>query len=230
MLTELLAPVKRAHEKIDAIARAHVDIGQFAQSTSNKQLPELANEGIFVLLVSTFEVMLSDVLVCYLQEFPDKMEYRDSPFTKKQIVGATFARELWEFKAESVVRAKMYQDVDTILKYFVTTLSINNCPFDQDRVERLTELQQTRNLLIHADLVVNSLYLEKAGPASRATRVGQRLTIDQQYLGECLLIIKFFLTEIQQRLEEKYATYTRLLAFGATLEFHGWQPPDYAIC
>lgn len=211
-LTELLAPVKRAHDKIDAITRAHVDIAEFADSTDDKKVSEIANEGIFVLLVSTFEVMLSDVLICYLQEFPAKMEFKDSPFTKEQIVGATFAKELWKLKAESLVHAKMYEDISSILKYFLTTLSINDSPFDQSQINHITEMKQTRNLLVHADLVVNSVYLEKAGPAARAKYSGHRLSIDDTYMGDCLVTIKYFIMEIEQRLAAKYTSYTRLAA------------------
>jgi hypothetical protein len=213
-LTELLAPVKRAHDKVDAITRAQVDIAEFAQSTADKKLSGIANEGIFVLLVSTFEVMLSDVLICYLQEFPAKMEFKDkdSPFTKDQIVGATFAKELWKIKAESLVRSKMYEDIASVLKFFITTLSINDCPFDEKQLNYLTELKQTRNLLMHADLVVNSVYLEKAGPAARAQYPGRRLSIDDTYLGDCLVTLKFFILEIERRLAAKYASYTRLAA------------------
>ncbi|MBW3596022.1 MAG: hypothetical protein KY475_01965 [Planctomycetes bacterium] len=204
--------MKRAHDKVDAITRAHVGIAKLAQSTFDKNLAGIANEGIFVLLVSTFEVMLSDVLICYLREFPNKMEFKDSPFATDQIVDATFSRELWEIKAESLVRSKMYQDVSAVLKYFLATLSINDCPFDQEQVDRLTELKQRRNLLIHANLVVNALYLEKAGPAARANQPGQRLSVDDGYLGGSLVTIKFFLVEIERRLAAKYASYTRLAA------------------
>jgi hypothetical protein len=211
-LAELLTPVKRAHDKVDAITRAHVNIAQLAQSTADKTLSGIANEGLFVLLVSRFEVMLSDVLMSYLQEFPEKMEFKDSPFTTDQVVGATLAKELWEIKAESLVRTKMYQDVSTVMKYFLATLSINDCPLDQDQVDKLGELKQTRNLLLHADLIANTLYLEKAGLAARATRPGQKLSIDDTYLGDCLVTIKFFLVEIERRLTAKYASYTRLAA------------------
>lgn len=211
-LKELLAPVKRAHDKVDEITRAQVDIAQFAQTTADKKLSGIANEGIFILLVSTFEVMLSDTLEYYLKEFPEKMEFKDSPFTTEQVVGATFAKELWEIKAQSLVQSKMYQDVTAVLKYFLTTLSINDCPFDQPQIDKLTELKQSRNLLLHADLVVNALYLEKAGPAARGKHRGQRLSIDNTYMGDCLVTLKYFLVEIERRLVAKYAPYTQLAA------------------
>lgn len=212
ILAELLAPVKRAHDKVDVITRAQVEFAQFARSTADKTLGEISNEGIFVLLVSTFEVMLSDVLTCYLQEFPEKMEFKDSQFTKEQIVGATFAKDLWKIKAESLVRSTMFQDVSAVLKFFLTTLSINDGPLDQDMVNKLMELKQTRNLLTHANLVVNSTYLEKAGPAARSSQLGQRLSIDGVYLGDCLTTLKFFLVEIERRLTDKYSSFTRLAA------------------
>lgn len=211
-LTELLAPVSRAHDKLDAIASAQIEIAAFSHSIANKSLAGIANEGLFALLVSTFEVMLSDVLIIYLQEFPAKMDFKNSPFTTEQVVGANFAKELWEIKAESLVRSKMYQDVSVVLKYFLETLSIGDCSFDQDQIDKLTELKQSRNLLIHGDLLVNAIYLEKAGPASRAKQIGQRIPVDGAYLGDCLVTIKFFIVEIQRRLVNKYSSYTRLAA------------------
>ena len=211
-LPELLAPLKRAHDKLDEITFAQIDFAEFARSSENKKLAAIANEGIFTLLVSTFEVMLSDTLEYYLKEFPEKMEFKDSPFTTEQVVGATFTKELWEIKAQSLVQSKMYQDVTNVLKYFLTTLSINDCPLNQPQIDKLIELKQSRNLLLHADLVVNALYLEKAGPAARGKRRGQRLSIDNTYIGDCLVTLKFFIVEIERRLVAKYIQYTQLAA------------------
>ena len=58
-LTDLLAPVKRAHDKLDKITFAQVDIAQFAQSTADKKLSAIANEGIFVLLVLKQAIILA---------------------------------------------------------------------------------------------------------------------------------------------------------------------------
>jgi hypothetical protein len=211
-LPDLLAPVKRAHDKVDSITRAQVEISHFARSASDKTLSEIANEGIFVLLMSTFEVMLSDILVHYLQEFPEKMDFKATPFTTDQVLGATMATDLWRVKAESLVRSTMFQNMNAVVTYFLKTLSIDDCPLDHDQLDKLRELKESRNLLLHADLIVNAIYRNKAESAARSQKDGERIPIDDVYLGESLVTIKFFLLEFARRLSDKYSSYTRLAA------------------
>ena len=211
-LDRLLQPVNRAHHEVEKITRAHVTATEIAGNSDAPDFSEITNQGMFVLLVSRFEIMLSDILVYYLQQFPEKMEFRNSPFTTEQVVESTLTRDLLAIKSEKKVTSRMYGDTAEVLDFSLKTLSIDSPAMDATQVDYLVEIKQTRNLLLHNDLVVNETYKDKAGRFARSRKMGDQLRIDTAYVGDSLATIKYLVTNINERLSKKYAGYTRVAA------------------
>jgi len=57
-----------------------------------------------------------------------------------------------------------------ILDYYFEVLSIKSIPNEDDLIYMIVEVKETRNLLLHNDLIVNRVYLEKAGKFKRSER------------------------------------------------------------
>src|ERR1700681_4289570 len=68
----LMKPVTKAHERLDEIAVQAADEG----------IVTITMQGLFVLAVSTVEVMLTDVLKHCLVHIPEKLDCKDAGFTK----------------------------------------------------------------------------------------------------------------------------------------------------
>ena len=77
-------------------------------------------------------------------------------------------------------------------------------------IDKLVEMKETRNLLLHNNLVVNNSYLDKTLNYKRADRINQKLDINSQYAFESLSIIDSLVAEIEEEIINKYSSYTKI--------------------
>jgi hypothetical protein len=91
-IQDLLRPVKLAHASLEKITRAHIHAVDVAAAADDTNLSEV--KGMFVLAVSTLEVMLHDVIVCVLQHFPEKMA--ETQLKTKDAIGSVLTSDLLE--------------------------------------------------------------------------------------------------------------------------------------
>jgi len=59
---------------------------------------------------------------------------------------------------------------------------LSDSDYSNISMDDLIEIKETRNLLLHNNLVVNNLYLQKAGKNKRADGKGVKLKVDQEYI------------------------------------------------
>jgi hypothetical protein len=202
VLKNLLQPSRRAQEALEEI---------------RTKLPSTPSEsielrGLFVFMIAAVETMFTDTYVYYLHSFPESFDFKDTKFSKDDILAANLAIDLIEQQIEKNAISQAYESFPDLLRSFVKTIGITEPPLDQDLIDRIVEVKETRNLLLHNNLKVNRRYVNKAGRLCRADREGNILPLTQKYViegGECLTRL---LNDLEDRISAKYASYTKLAA------------------
>lgn len=170
-------------------------------------------KGLFVLAISSFETMLSDTHQYFIRNVPGALDLKSVPLQKASILDAATPVELLEEQVERHVVALSYERFTIFLDRLTKALGVGCPEFDGALVDRIVEAKETRNLILHNNLTVNSLYIEKAGPASRANGPGSTLPLRRDYVGARLRDIEALASELEDRLRQTYSDYTRLRAF-----------------
>lgn len=179
---------------------------------SDDDFNETVLQGLFVLSISFFEIMLSDTLKYYLINFPQKLDKSELNFSKDDVLSHFTNTKLLALQIDKKINSMFYERLDEVLKYFLKSLSINEKPINQNHIDKIIEIKETRNLLLHNNLIVNSSYIEKAGKLKRANRVDDKLKITKDYLNDSLINITEIISEIESRIDFKYSKYTKIKA------------------
>lgn len=195
---ELIKPISQALERIEKI-----------RETKANNVDNIILEGLFALAVSSFENSLNDTLRVLLTSIPDKLDIKVENISKKELIDGNPLKQA----IENRVTAVSYKSLQEIITFFTTTTGLNGNLVTEDELNALLEIKATRNLLIHNNLVENNLYTQTAGP-KRRNPVGneRKLTIDQDYLYQSLIVLQNVLQNFLDGLKDKYAQYTKIRA------------------
>jgi hypothetical protein len=194
---ELLEPINIAIQRVDKI-----------RQLKNQDTDKIILEGLFALIVSSFENAVLDTIRVVLKRIPEKLD-KTPQITKKDLLeGDAISKAI-----DAEIRRIGYDNIKVILESFVkvTGLSANLLEPATIPIGQLIEVKATRNLLLHNDLKMNSEYKAIAGQLTRST-VNGRLPIDQPYLLESINVISQILHLLRSELIVKYADYSRFKA------------------
>jgi hypothetical protein len=194
-VNKLLYPIGLSKSKI-------AEVKEIVEQEENKK--EIVFQGFFVLVVSYFENMITDILTYYLKKVPYKIDCKEFKFTKDEF----FNNDLISLQIEKFVHTLSYKPFQEILDCFFKTLSIDSGYRDK-YVTELIEIKERRNILIHNNCIVNRIYLEKTGIKDN-DRLNKKLLIDKGYLLNSISTIHDFISCIEKSLKEKYSKYTKI--------------------
>ena len=174
-----------------------VDRKKFAKRT-DAELKEIYNhytskglfEAFLVNSVSQFESFLADVLITFLNHYPQRITetMQGVPacpnISPKELVAAPDKEQLVQ---------RVFED------HVAKLLSVKSDPSFADYYE----ITATRDLVVHNNCVVNALYLEKAGAKARGA-LGEKLSVDEAYYYDSLAKLKKVSGAIKRDIEKKY--------------------------
>ncbi len=199
-----------------------------ALSSINENISELrtnnlgpgAVKGLFTLGVSNLEVMLGDVLKTYLSFFPQKLtllksetgtvkEKGEFKLSKDQLQTNGIIEVLIDKEVEKV----LYYNIIAILEIFCRLLPIDIEIKNNESSAKLVEVKETRNLLLHNNLVVNHQYLKKTKDFHRESELGKKLLITSKYAFDSLCLIQSLVEKIRDQILDKYGKYSLLALF-----------------
>jgi len=196
---KLIDPIDRSINKLKEI-QTHID----------KDLHILLLHGLFVMAVSRLEVAITDSLKYLLKNFPQKIDKEEFKFPKED-----FFENYFTLIPSAVERFVLRLSRKSFQEYFgdyVEKMSIDITPADQDLVLQIQEINATRNLLLHNDLVINDEYIQASGEKCRSKEKGARLKLDLQYITEAIKLMLVLNEAIQKKLLTKYDEYTNIAA------------------
>lgn len=199
---ELLEPLNIARSRINDIK----------SKINNHADNSLELQGLFALMISQLEVMFTDVLKYYLRHFPQKFSDEEIKIKRKEIIDAIIPFNIIEDYIDKRVYSEGYKNFNTMLLDFCKTLSIDNNKISSDLIQNIIEIKETRNLLIHNNLIVNNLYLFKSGQCKRSNKKGDRLKITKKYADDSCNHTISLIDIIIKELLQVYGHYTKIEA------------------
>jgi hypothetical protein len=210
VLERLLEPSCHA---LQELAEMRVKLGSVASDS-------LELRGVFLLMVACLEIMLTDTYLYYLRSFPEAFEFsRDVQFGKEDILSANLAVDLIEQQVQKNTISQSYGNLPDLLRTFTRALNIAEPPLDSSLIDRLVEIKETRNLLLHNKLRVNRRYAAKSGPFRRQSDGEGHLALPHDYVIDACKSIETLIRDLQERLKAKYSSFTRLAALRRLWEF-----------
>lgn len=189
-----------------------IDRKKFAKRTDG-ELKEIYNhytsnglfEAFLVNSISHFESFLADILITFLNHYPQHITetVQGIPacpsISPKELVASFDKDQLVQRVFSDHVANVFRQRPGLYMAYVVKLLSVKNDPSFSDYYE----LTATRDLVVHNNRVINTLYLEKAGEKARG-KLGEKLLVDKTYYYGALAKLKKVSGAIKRDIEKKY--------------------------
>ena len=206
---ELIFPVNVALESVE----------KNISELENDNLGNGAIKGLFVLGLSNFEILLNDILNRFLSFYPQKLvQIKDDNKTNKENSDYSipkeklFSGEILNTFIKTRLDKLFYADIEKILTSFndILNVKLNIVQSDYDKI---IEMKETRNILLHNNLVVNEKYLQKTKGFKRATEINKQILIDKEYTLTSLQLIRSTIQKIEKEVLNKYSKYTLLKLF-----------------
>ena len=171
---------------------------------------EIVIKSLFVYGVSTFESAMTDILRSFCEAYPYKIPTKEMQFSKEQILDQQ--ELLVEMLLDTGIHKLSYSSLKIYATKFSEILSIK----ELSCIDRLIEIKETRNLMVHNNMIINRLYLAKCeASCRRATEkdINEKLQFDKQYAEESINIcIDVFKNDIVNELKKKYSSKTKIKA------------------
>lgn len=207
---ELNSIIENSYGQINNIKNALAD--------NNK---EFALKGMFTLVIAQFEILLLDLTSKILKFYPEKL----SELSKKdnEISDLSFNNLGLEKYIDLKIHKLGYKNIEDILDKLLALLN-NKQESDvdilnQEIIDKLIEIKETRNLLLHNNLVVNQFYLNNTKTIKRSEKKDELLSINADYLNDSISTIEQIIESIQMKVLKKFEKYTLLELLNRLWEF-----------
>ena len=173
---------------------------------------EIVLKSLFVYGMSTFENALTDILREFLKAFPQKIPEKSLVFTKEQIINDS--EIMLDTFLEYAINQLTYGSLEKYLSTVTKLLAIDE--IEENEVSQLIEIKETRNLMVHNNLLVNTIYLSKCKNnyiRADIKMLNKKLPFDKKYACSSMqLCTEILRNRIIIPLKEKYSSFTKIRA------------------
>jgi hypothetical protein len=162
-------------------------------------------ESFLVRSLSQFESFLAELLITFLEHYPQRITEVVQGVTAcpgvsaKDLMAAQNKEELVRRVLADHVSTVFRQRPSVYMAYVSKVLSVKNDP----SFANYFEIAATRDLVVHNNGIVNALYLEKAGDKARGA-LGEKIAVDEDYFSSALAKLKKVSGAIKRDVEKKY--------------------------
>jgi hypothetical protein len=192
--SQITAPASHARNAISKISESIV-LG----------IDKTVMQGLFVLGVAKFEIMISDTLSIIAKAFPEKLSGKK--IDAKSIIDDEF--NAIDELVDAHINEICYKGVRDVLVSLSDITGIECKKISKSLLDELIEIKATRNLLLHNDLIVNRKYIDQAGENKRETGIGKKLEFNTPYIKRSCNTLCKICDFVNNELASKYANYTR---------------------
>lgn len=165
---------------------------------AKRYIKERLTPAAFQESVTYFESFLFDFLAFWVTEYPECLSAKQLDFRRvleaadrAEIIRSVVAHQLNELRYEAVPR--WFDDLERRTKLGVPS---------RDRIESLTEIKATRDILAHGLGTANETYVRKAGRLARA-RAGEPLGVPTAYFCASWQTIRAVVVELTTAADAK---------------------------
>lgn len=213
------------YELIEPIKSTKKTLNEISDELENETIKEISLKGLFVLGIGNVEILLIDLLKRYLSLNPLKITLlkKDTGTVKQKKEMIVDRDDFFNGKiAASIIENELiklsYGNLLNIIEILKKLLAIDLNILDIEK-GILNEIKETRNLLIHNNLIVNSNYLTKSKEHARANKLNDKLPLDPIYIKTAINIMIKLVESIENNVLKKYGSKTLLALFCKLWEY-----------
>jgi len=146
---------------------------------------ELLYRSSFVMLVSYFDFLLSDLIHYFYRRYPESLSGKELPLTLSELKLLGGVDEALDFVINKEAESVLYDSLEKQKLYLKNTLKIDT----KDSIinwNRLIEAVERRHIIVHNDCKINRRYLTKVDPSqipekTKDLKEGTQVRITERY-------------------------------------------------
>jgi hypothetical protein len=168
--------------------------------TLSLMLPNFIREMSFVYLMAKFEDFISKQFLIVFTRKREVLKTKDKNVTYQELFSASKLEELWDKIIEHEITQIMMKDLEGInedLKHFLGIDLKSNT----NNWKSMREYFQRRNILLHNNGRINSIYRQKTGHNGAEGH----LSVDKEYLSNAIRLSEIYCNEITDKILQKFA-------------------------
>jgi len=151
---------------------------------SPKQV-ELLYKSAFVMLISYFDFLISDLIYYYYQSYPASLTGKELSLKLSELQQCEDISEAVRFLISKEVDRILYDSLNDQIKYFEDFLKID-CKKKIINWDIINEAVERRNIIVHNDSRINRRYLDNVSKTDVSEKVknlkeGKLVRIDEKY-------------------------------------------------
>lgn len=141
-------------------------------------------------LVVFFEILIGKLIKQRLLSFPGSGGIENKSLTLSEINSLGTMENAFHHLIDSEVESIMRKKYEDWIEYFKKNMNIKTEVLDQNN-NLIVEITQRRNLFVHNEGIVNSIYLKKVDPSlSTDYKLGSKIKITDEYLYKSIDLIE----------------------------------------
>lgn len=146
---------------------------------------ELLYRSSFVMLVSYFDFLVSDLIHYFYRKYPESLSGRDLPLTLSELKLLGGVGEALDFVINKEAEGVLYDSLEKQKLYLKNTLKIDT----KDSIinwNKLVEAVERRHIIVHNDCRINRRYLTKVDPSqtpekTKNLKEGTQVRVTERY-------------------------------------------------
>jgi hypothetical protein len=159
---------------------------RFVESMRRKNRKEYHKENLYktslISLISCVECFLSKVLHAYFDKYPEKIESGEKQFSFFDLKDLGTIDDARKFIIDTKIEKILRGSVEEWITYFKSELKLGMAYIDKYK-DDLSEAYQRRNILVHNEGIVNTIYIKKVpNKFKAATKPGEKISVSEKYL------------------------------------------------
>lgn len=166
--------VKESYRNIDAMRRQN----------------EILYSGTLMLLVTYFENTISKIFRADFQRHPQRMALDKKMVSYKILEMSDSIEDVKNHLIDDEVMSMMYKSVGEWIEYLKKNLNLK-LEYVISVLPQLTEIVARRNLIVHNEGTVNTIYLNLVGEKyASGLNVGDTLGVDRKYISDAIDLVE----------------------------------------
>lgn len=146
--------------------------------------------GSLMLLITYFENTISKIFKSDLQRHPQRMSLENKTVSYKILEVSNNIEDVKSHLIDSEVTSIMYRSFSDWIEYFKKNMKLN-LKYVTEKKPIITEIIQRRNVIVHNESTVNSIYMNLVSEDYRKNvKIGDILVVDKPYIYDAINLIE----------------------------------------
>jgi len=175
--------IKLDKKKIEESAKSIVSLIKSSAATSylNRNQTEILYKTSFVMMISYFDYLMSDIIWYYYKTFPGALSGKELFITLNDLNRCGDKGEAVDYILSKKVDSVLYGNLSNQLNFFRSEFHIGL----NKRIVKwdvINEAVERRNLIVHNNEIVNRRYIKNVKRLAKGIKEGDVLSVDDRYL------------------------------------------------